>query len=104
MGVCPALRHDALKPMLHCGLEECRSVALEMLADAERMAVLADECVKLVAAGDEFAASQILAVELEQIESKEHEPARVVDNRPLQGIEIGNAVLVLDHDLAVDEG
>ena len=50
----------------------------------------------------ERAASQILAVEVEEVEGKEHEPVRRrVDGRS-QGIEIGDAVLVLDHHLAID--
>ena len=48
--------------------------------------------------------SQILAVEVQEIEGKEHEPVRRrVDGRS-KGMEIGDAVLVLDDHLAIDQG
>jgi hypothetical protein len=43
----------------------------------------------------ERAASQVLAVEVEEVESKEHDPLRrCVDGRT-EGVKIGDAVLVL---------
>jgi hypothetical protein len=53
---------------------------------------------------DERPSSQILAVEVEKIEGKEHDPVRrLVDGRA-QGLEVGDAVLILDDDLAIDQG
>ena len=47
---------------------------------------------------------QILAIEVQEIEGKEHEPVRRrVDGRA-EGIEVGDAVLVLDDHLAIDQG
>jgi hypothetical protein len=47
---------------------------------------------------------QILAVEVQEIEGEEHKPVRRrVDSRS-KGIEIGDAVLVLDDHLAIDQG
>src|SRR4051794_25011036 len=52
----------------------------------------------------ERSSPEILAVEVQQIEGKEHNPVRrLVDGRA-QGIEVGDPVLVLDDDLAVNEG
>ncbi len=48
--------------------------------------------------------AQILAIEVQEIEGKEHEPVRRrVDSRS-KCIEIGDAVLVLDDHLAIDQG
>jgi hypothetical protein len=47
----------------------------------------------------ERATSQVLAIEVQEVESKEHEPVwRRVDGRA-QGVEVGNAVLILDEAL-----
>jgi hypothetical protein len=47
---------------------------------------------------------QILAVEVQEIEGEEHDAVpRLVDGRA-EGVEVGDAVLVLDHDLAIDQG
>ena len=40
---------------------------------------------------------------MQEIERKEHDPvARLVDSRA-QGIEVGDAILVLDNDFAIDD-
>ena len=49
-------------------------------------------------------APQILAVEVQEIEGKEHEPMRRRVDRRSKGIEVGKAVLVLDDHLAIDHG
>jgi hypothetical protein len=46
----------------------------------------------------------ILAVEVQEIKGKEHDPVRrLVDGRA-QGLEIGSPILVLDNDLAIEDG
>jgi hypothetical protein len=48
--------------------------------------------------------AQILAIDVQEIEGKEHEPVRRrVDSRS-KGVEVGKAVLVLDDHLAIDQG
>ena len=48
--------------------------------------------------------AQILAIEVQEIEGKEHEPVRRRVDRRSKGIEVGEAVLVLDDHLAIDQG
>ena len=41
---------------------------------------------------------------MQEIEGKEHEAVRrFVDGRP-EGFKVGDALLILDHDLAIDQG
>src|SRR4051812_3246997 len=47
---------------------------------------------------------QILAVEVEEIEGKEHQPVRRRVDRRAESIEISEAMLVLDHHLAINHG
>ena len=48
--------------------------------------------------------AQILAIEVQEIEGKEHDPVRRrVDSRS-KGMEISDAALVLDDHLAIDQG
>jgi hypothetical protein len=47
---------------------------------------------------------EVLAVEVQEIEGKEHEPMRrLVDSRA-ERVEVRNAVLVLDNGLTIDQG
>jgi hypothetical protein len=49
-------------------------------------------------------AAQILAVEVQEIEGKVNDPVpRPVDGRA-EGVKIGDAVLVLDNHLAIEQG
>ena len=76
-----------------------------MLAELDRGAgILLDQLPEERPPFHERLSSQIMAVEVQEIEGKEHEPVRRrVDGRS-KGIEIGDAVLILDDHLAIDQG
>ena len=76
-----------------------------VIAELDRRAGIGlDQLPKSCPPFHERASPQILAVEVQEIEGKEHDPVRrLVDSRA-QGIEVGDAVLVLDDDLAIDHG
>jgi hypothetical protein len=44
-----------------------------------------------------------LVIEVEEIEGKEHDAVRSFMDARAQSVEVGDAVLVLDDDLAVDQ-
>ena len=76
-----------------------------MIAELDRRArVRFDQVPERCPSLDERSSPQILAFKVEKIESKEHDPVRrLVDGRA-QGVEIGETVLVLNHDFAIDQG
>ena len=47
--------------------------------------------------------AQILTIDVQEIEGKEHEPVRRRVDRRSKGIEVGKAVLVLDNHLAMPD-
>jgi hypothetical protein len=98
------LGDDAHQPEFGGGLKEPGAVALEVVTELDWGAwVTLDQFPQKRPALQERAASQVLTVEVEKVEGKEHQPVRRrVDSRA-QGMEIGDAVLVLDDHLAIDQ-
>jgi hypothetical protein len=64
-----------------------------------RLDQLPESCAPLQQRGS----PEILAVEMEKIEGKEHDAVWCLVNGRAERVEIGDAVLVLDDDLAVDQ-
>ena len=97
--------HYALEPKIRDGLKEPGAVALKVVTELDWGArVRLDQLPQERSALQERAASQILAVEVQEVEGKEHDPLRRrVDGRS-KGMKIGDAVLVLDDHLAIDQG
>jgi hypothetical protein len=82
--------------------KEGGGVGFEMLAIAERPAWI-DKLCELRSALDQWAYPQILAIEIEKVESEEHKSLRIVLDGIWQRIEIRCASLVLNNDLAIDQ-
>ena len=101
---CP-LGHDALEPELGRGLKEPGAVALDMIAELDRAAgIRLDQPPEERPPFHERPSPQILAIEVQEIEGKEHQPVRRRVDRRAEGIEVGEAVLVLNDHLAIDDG
>jgi phosphoserine aminotransferase len=47
--------------------------------------------------------AQILAVQMEQVESEVAEAVRLVGNGTVQGVEVRDAAFVLNHQFAIDD-
>jgi hypothetical protein len=100
---CP-LGHDALEPELGGGRKEPDAVALEVVTELDRgPGILLDQPPEEHPFHERLP-PQILAIEMQEIEGEQQEPVRRrVDSRS-KGMKIGDAVLVLDHHLAIDQG
>jgi hypothetical protein len=48
--------------------------------------------------------AEVLPIEMKEIERKQHQPMSGLMDRRTQGIEIGDAIFILDDELAIDQG
>src|SRR6185312_3158818 len=90
-----AFRHDAFEPLLSRFLEDRVARALDMVGIAQRarLGLFRDQGTEQFLARAEGSAAQILAVEIEQVERDQREPAAMpFAERLLQVAEIGAAL------------
>ena len=86
---CP-LGHDALEPDLRRGLKEPGAVDLDVIAELDRGAgILLDQLPEERPPFHEKLPPRIVAIEVHEIEGKEHEPMSGLVNGRAQGIEVG---------------
>jgi hypothetical protein len=76
-----------------------------MLAELDGEAlILRQQAVEPLPSLDEGQPAQILAILKQQIEGKHHQAVGSALNGGSQGCEVGEAILVLDDDLSIDQG
>ena len=103
VGIGGALGDDALEPELAGRSEEFRAVLGDVLAVADGRRRVLEQPLEQRFALDERHARQIPAVEMQQIESDEHDLGARARQRVLQTLEARDAARVVDDGFAVDE-
>src|SRR5262249_19803053 len=99
-----SLGNDAFKPEIDRRLKEPGAIALDMVAELDgRTVARPDQPPKERSPLHERPAAQILAIEVQEIEGKEHDPVRRRVNGRAERMEIGDPALVLDDHLAINQ-